>query len=33
MEISGATTNRVVLDYTVLTKTIGYDIRVGLIFF
>ena len=32
MEISGATTNRVVLDYTVFTKTIGYDIRVGLIF-
>ena len=33
MEISGATTNRIVLDCTVLTKTIGYDIRVGLIFF
>ena len=31
--ISGATTNRIVLDCTVLTKTIGYDIRVGLIFF
>lgn len=30
MEISGATTNRIVLDCTVLTKTIGYDIRVGL---